>query len=62
VVTLGLYALAAVVLLAVLLLVVRRTRDSRRRQDTWVCRICEEGFGDLAAAEAHLITAHHRTP
>ena len=45
-----------------LLLVVAAARHSRRRQDTWVCRICEEGFGDLAAAEAHLIAAHHRTP
>jgi len=61
-VTLDLITLAAVVLVAVLLLIVHHARRSHRRQDTWICRICEEGFSDLPTAEAHLMAAHHRTP
>lgn len=59
--TLGPYALAAAILLAVLL-IVHHARRSHRRQDTWICRLCEEGFSELPAAEAHLLAVHHRTP
>ena len=38
--TLGLYALAAAIVLAVALLAVRRVRDSRRRQAVWICTDC----------------------
>lgn len=54
--TLGLYALAAAIILAVALLVVRRVRDSRRRQAVWICTDCRVGFSSEAAARDHLAT------
>lgn len=59
--TLAISTFAVAVVLA-LVLVAARTARSSRRQDTWVCRLCEEGFSEMPAAEAHLMAVHHRTP
>ena len=54
--TLGLYLLAASIVLAVALVAVRHIRDSRRRQEVWICTDCRVGFSSEAAARDHLAT------
>ena len=50
-------AIAAVPALLCVLIAAHR---SRRRLDTWVCRLCRQGFSSLPDAELHLRVAHHR--
>ena len=50
-------ALAATLALMLVLIAAHR---SRRRLDTWVCRLCRRGFSSLPDAELHLRVAHHR--
>lgn len=57
--TLGLYLLAASIVLAVALVAVRHIRDSRRRQVVWICMDCLTGFGSESAARQHLALHQH---
>ena len=52
--TLALWFLAAATLLALLLVTIRHLRNSRRRQEVWICMDCWTGFSNEASALHHL--------